>query len=149
MLLMLTLRAASATDAPVIRDLLATAALPVDDLESSEIDFVVAEQAGTVHGTVGVQALGNIGLLRSLAVSPAARTAGTGTALVDAIEAHAAARGIRRLVLLTETAAPFFMKRGYALADRATMPEALQDTAEFRSLCPSTATCLAKDLRHD
>jgi arsenate reductase (glutaredoxin) len=54
---------------------------------------------------------------------------------------------VRELILLTETAAPFFARLGYQPAARESMPPEVQATGEFASLCPSTAVCLAKPLR--
>jgi amino-acid N-acetyltransferase len=97
-----------------------------------------------LQGIVALQCAGNLGLLRSLAVDPAARSTGLGSDLVVALEKFAQTRGLTGLVLLTETAAPFFARLGYRQAERASMPPEVQATAEFRSLCPSTATCLSK-----
>lgn len=143
---MLTVRPAAPLDGHGIHGLLSAAALPVADLESSQVDFLVADADGALVGAVGLETAGTDGLLRSLVVSPRARAMGTGSALVEAIERRASQLGLSRMVLLTQTATVFFTKRGYAPANRATMPDALQATAEFRSLCPSSATCLAKDL---
>jgi amino-acid N-acetyltransferase len=68
--------------------------------------------------------------------------------LVDALEARARTLGIRTLYLLTTTAEGFFARRGYAPADRATVPDAILATEEFRGICPSTAACMAKPLVH-
>jgi amino-acid N-acetyltransferase len=54
--------------------------------------------------------------------------------------------GIRRLVLLTETAASFFERLGYAVIDRQSVGAAVKESAEFRSLCPASAVCMTKSL---
>ena len=92
------------------------------------------------------QARGDAGLLRSLAVAADRRGGGLATRLVDALEARARTLGIRTLYLLTTTAEAFFARRGYAPADRATVPDAILATEEFRGICPSTAACMAKPL---
>lgn len=142
-----TVRSAVPSDRAAIRNLLSAAALPVKDLDSSRIDFVVAEVDGAVVGAVGLEAFAPVGLLRSLVVTPDRRGTGFGAALLDAMEQHARGQGVCRLVLLTETAVPFFANQGYVLADRAAMPDVLQTTAGFRLLCPASAACLDKDLR--
>lgn len=147
----MNIRPATPQDEERIRDLLTQAHLPVLDLDQSALDqsrveFLVAEGVDGIAGAIGLQAFGNVGLLRSLVLSPSARGAGHGTALLGALESTARDHGVAELLLLTETATPFFSKHGYAIADRGNAPESIQDTAEFRTLCPATATCMSKRL---
>lgn len=143
---MIPIRPATAADHPALRALLAASSLPVEDIAVDTIDFLVAELDGALLGVVAVQACGDIGLLRSLTVDANGRGRGLGRALVECAEAHARARGLLRLVLLTETAAAFFSRRGYVPAERGDMPAQIQSTAQFRSLCPATASCWSKHL---
>lgn len=129
-----------------VRAMLASAALPVEDLDEADVRFIVAGDGIEAVGAVGVEIFGNFGLLRSLVVRPDARGSGVGGRLVDALEAHARASGLSQLVLLTLTAAPFFAKRGYAVIARETAPAAVQHSAEFRSICPASAICMTKHL---
>ncbi|HEY6434123.1 MAG TPA: GNAT family N-acetyltransferase [Acetobacteraceae bacterium] len=85
-------------------------------------------------------------LLRSLAVAPSHQRRGLGQALVARVESEAQAHGIERLLLLTETAQALFHKLGYAVIERSAVPEQLRQSAEFRSLCPASAVCMAKAL---
>lgn len=140
------IRPAASSDAADIRDLLTAAGLPTADLADSPVEFLIAEIDGTVVGAAGLESHARDGLLRSLVVAPLARGAGIGAALAEAIENLARSRGIVRLVLLTETAGAFFAARGYVPAQRTSMPAAIAATAEFRSLCPSSALCLSRDL---
>lgn len=146
LLLMPAIRAAAPSDGVVICDMLAAAGLPVADLTTSAVEFLVAETDGAVIGAVGLEPHAPSGLLRSLVVLPHARGLGIGVALVDALERHAQSRGLSRLVLLTETAGAFFARRGYVPVDRASMPAEILATAEFQSLCPASALCLSRDL---
>ena len=143
---MIPIRSATPADHASLRALLAASSLPVQDVELGAIDFLVAEQDGAVLGVVAVQACGDTGLLRSLAVDTNARGSGLGQALVERAEAHAHARGLVCLVLLTETAAAFFSRHGYVPAERGNMPAQIQSAAQFRSLCPATASCWTKPL---
>lgn len=143
---MIPIRPATAADHPALRALLAASSLPIEDIAVDTIDFLVAELDGALLGVVAVQACGDIGLLRSLTVDANGRGRGLGQALVERAEAHARARGLLRLVLLTETAAAFFSRRGYVPAERGDMPAQIQSTAQFRSLCPATASCWTKPL---
>lgn len=129
-----------------VRALLIDSKLPVADLDAAAIDFIVALDAERVIGAIGLEAYAPAGLLRSLAVRDDCRGSGVGAALVQALEAQARERGLRQLLLLTETAQPFFARRGYAVVERRLAPPALRDSAEFRSLCPASAVCMQKDL---
>lgn len=145
------LRPATSDDHAAIRGLLRDSSLPVEDLDTAAIDFIVACEGGALAGVVGVEAFEGAGLLRSLAVRGDQRGRGLGGRLVEAIEARAAARGLPQLVLLTETAATFFARRGYADIARGQAPVAVQSSTEFRSLCPASAVCMTRRLgsRHD
>ena len=140
------LRPSTTTDQTAIRGLLHGSRLPVDDLDTAAIDFIVATDATGLIGVVGLEPFGSAGLLRSLAVRDEHRGRGIGEHMVSAIEARAASLGLRQLVLLTETAAPFFAKRGYAAIARNQAPPAVQHSTEFRSICPASATCMIKSL---
>ena len=139
-------RVALPTEHAAVRELLTASELPVQDLDTAAVAFLVADDNGVLAGVVGVQAFGDVGLLRSLAVRPEYRRTGIGDRLVAAAEHHAQARGLHRLVLLTQTAADFFTKRGYRPIERAQAPTAVQASAEFQSLCPASAACLSKQL---
>ena len=134
------IRAARPDDWPAVEALLRACALPVDGAAEHLADFVVADVAGRVVAVAGIEAYGVDGLLRSVAVSPDARSAGLGSAIVDAAETQARARGMQRLHLLTTTAAPYFARRGFAVHDRAHAPAVLGASAEFRGACPASAT---------
>ncbi len=129
-----------------VRALLIEAALPVEDLDQSTVHFIVAADEGGAIGAIGLETFGTVGLLRSLVVHPDARGSGIGGLLVDALEAEARTSDLTQLVLLTQTAAPFFAGRGYASISRAAAPVAVHQSAEFRSICPASATCMTKHL---
>ncbi|MBW3572881.1 MAG: GNAT family N-acetyltransferase [Gemmatimonadetes bacterium] len=135
------------SDLDAIVRLLADAALPHHDLTPEHLrHFLVLRDADGISGAVGMEAAGDAGLLRSLAVSADRRGQGLASRLVDALEAYARAAGIRTLYLLTTTAEGFFARRGYARAERSAVPAAIAATAEFRAICPASAACMAKAL---
>jgi amino-acid N-acetyltransferase len=47
---------------------------------------------------------------------------------------------------LTLTAKTFFEQQGYRIIDRRSVPEDVQASEEFRSLCPASAICMVKKL---
>jgi amino-acid N-acetyltransferase len=137
----------SARDLPWLRCQLLAADLPAADLDGLLPDgLLVARLDGRPAGAVGLEAAGADGLLRSLVVAPDARGRGCGRALVAALERLAAGRGIRRLYLLTTTAADFFPRLGYRPTERGRVPPGIAATAEFRELCPAAAACMSRSL---
>ena len=98
-------------------------------------------------GVVGIEPLGDIALLRSLAVLPQWRGRAIAAHLVERCEAQARAQGIEALYLLTTSAADYFLRRAYVLVEREVVPAAIAGHAQFRSLCPASAKCLRKTLR--
>ena len=141
-----TIRPAGPADLPHIRSLLAANALPVEDLDTAAIDFLIAEDDGRLLGAVGLEVFDDAALLRSLVVDAAGRGTGLGGALVAAIEARAADAGARDHALLTPTAEPFFAHRGWPVGPRAAQPAGVQRSGEFRSICPASATAMVKPL---
>jgi len=138
------IRAAHAEEFAAIHALLELAGLPTGDLTTSNIEWLVALNEGKLRGVVGLEAFGSAGLLRSLAVQPSARGCGIASALVAELELRSRERGVRQLLLLTQTAEKFFRDRGYTLADRAAAPADVRDSAEFCSLCPASTVCMTK-----
>ena len=142
----LVLEPASAVDLGTISHLLEASDLPVADLEDHLRSFVLAKWQGEVVGAVGLENYGECGLLRSLCVRAERRSEGIGGALLLAIEATAFARGVRDLYLLTLSAAPYFENQQFVEVARDRVPAAIRGTAQFRTLCPASATCMRKRL---
>lgn len=136
--------AASPQDLIAVRVLLEGSGLPTSDLESARPDFAIIRESGQVIAAGALQRFGSCALLRSVAVAPHRRGAGLGRQVVHELERMARAAGISRLVLLTETAAAFFAREGYRVVERSSAPGQMQASEEFRSLCPSSATCMEK-----
>ena len=131
-----------------IRALLERSGLPTSDLESARPEFAVIRENGRVIAAGALQRFGSSALLRSVVVVPDHRARGLGQAVVSELEQMAKAAEIGRLVLLTQTAAEFFARCGYRVIERRAAPAEMQGSEEFRSLCPSSATCMAKSLPH-
>lgn len=129
-----------------MRALLVAAALPTEDFEDAPMRFWVARDGDSVVGAIGLERHGDVGLLRSLVVSPRIQRRGIGKDLVATVERAALAAGVDLIVLLTQTAEAFFRQLGYAVVDRAYVPDEIKHSAEFRSLCPASAVCMTKDM---
>ena len=50
--------------------------------------------------------------------------------------------GRRDAVYLTTTAEGYFARHGFGAIDRATVPPAIRSSAEFSTLCPTTAVVM-------
>jgi amino-acid N-acetyltransferase len=85
-------------------------------------------------------------LLRSIVVCEARRGEGLGKAVLSELERFATSQGVTRLHLLTQSAAGFFAANGYELLDRGEAPFAINQTAQFKHLCPASASYLRKTL---
>ena len=137
--------AASPADEPRIRQLLSSCGLPHEDITSEHLHhFWVLKEKRQVIGVIGLEVLRPLALLRSLAIDPLFRNRGLGSQLTQQAEKYADSLKIEALYLLTTTAEGFFAKRGYQKVLRETLPNQIQGTAEFRSLCPVTAVCMMK-----
>jgi len=101
---------------PAVLALLESAGLPTADLAGiAGLRTWVDESGDSISGVIALDAFGSEGLLRSLAVAPDYRGRGIGRVLVARLEADARAEGIRKLILLTQTAEPFFRSLGYEI----------------------------------
>lgn len=137
---------AEPADIPRLRALLASAGLPSEDVQHAEQEYILAFSGGELVGSVGLEKRADDTLLRSLAVVPAQRRHGLGGQLYERILARAVASGARDAYVLTTTAERFFASRGFERVERSSVPEALRMTAEFRSLCPTSAVCMRRSL---
>lgn len=134
-----TIDRATAADLGAVVALLQAAGLPVDDVAEHFASFLLARRAQTLVGCVGFERYGDVALLRSLCIAESHRGGGVGHALLERA-LHAA--GARDVYLLTTTAAGYFEQRGFEVLPRERVPLAIASTAEFRSLCPASATVM-------
>lgn len=154
------LRAARAGDWLAIESLLADAELPLAGAREHLGEFIVAE--GAAETLLGCAALERYpvapadqpegaanadaeasGLLRSLAVAPAARGLGLGASLVALLLAAARAERLADVTLLTTTAADYFPRFGFRQVTREAAPLAVRESVEFREACPDSAVVMS------
>ena len=144
---MFAIRTPRPDDLPALKTLLDSCGLPTSDLTEDHLKhFVILGQAGRVAGCIGMEVFGQDALLRSLAVDTMMRGEGYGSRLLQLMEERARDEGVHRLYLLTTSADNFFEHQGYERIDRAAVPEAIRNTAQFAGICPSSAACLFKSL---
>jgi amino-acid N-acetyltransferase len=138
---------AALTDEIKIKGFLERNDLLHQDITPSHCDnFLLLSDGSKLIGTVGLEIEGHCALLRSLAVEELYRKKGLASQLLYKIEQHAKSCNVNTLYLLTMTAEAFFTKRGYEKIGRNTAPPSVQETEEFKGLCPDTAVCMVKYL---
>ena len=143
---MIGLRAAGEEDLGVVRVLLEEAGLPTSDLAAAKPKFTVLRERGRIVAAGALQPFGSAALVRSVVVAGDRRGAGLGRIIVQELEKIAREARIGRLFLLTETAGEFFAHQGYRVIERIDVPQDVQGSEEFRSLCPASAVCMMKRL---
>lgn len=126
--------------------LLSAEKLPAADLPDPLENFVVTKLDEDVTGVIGLEVYGDYGLLRSLAVNKSFRNQGIANELLLHIEQLAAAKNLKAIYLLTETAPDYFMRKGYQKTIRENVPAVVQQSSEFSHVCPQSATVMFKEL---
>lgn len=137
----------AATD-PRLAKALRDAGLPTDDLGASPGRFSSYRTlGGTLVGYGGFELSGEDVLLRSLFVTEAARGKGIGRNIILLLMSRAYDAGARKAWLLTDSAAPFFARLGFAAAARETAPEVVRTSPQALSLCPASASLLTRRIQ--
>jgi amino-acid N-acetyltransferase len=142
----ITIRPADNDNKQAIVSMLASQKLPVEDLADHLNNFWIVEDKGKIIGVVGLELYSPFGLLRSLVVLPDYRNLGIGNVLVRAVEDQALKLKLKGIYLLTETAKPYFEKRGYVVVERDNVPNPVRQSSEFSHLCPVSAAVMQKKI---
>jgi UDP-N-acetylmuramate: L-alanyl-gamma-D-glutamyl-meso-diaminopimelate ligase len=104
-------------------------------------------QDAPLVGCVAVEAVGEVALLRMLAVAPERRGEGLGYVLVESATDRARAIGVRTLFLVTDGAQGYFgEKLGFEAVDRKDVDPAITTTAEYQLARSKAATWMRKEL---
>jgi N-acetylglutamate synthase-like GNAT family acetyltransferase len=140
-------REAVLADNGAIRSLLERVALPAESVGTNTTTFYVGTEDDKLVAVAGYEFYGKDALLRSVAIDPGLQKKGIGSKLVDFMLGVAKRRGIKRVVLLTDTAPKFFATKGFIVTERSTIQnEGLKRSSEFSYLCPSSSICMVLDL---
>ncbi|WP_291993242.1 arsenic resistance N-acetyltransferase ArsN2 [Candidatus Accumulibacter sp. ACC003] len=132
---------------PALLALLDECALPIADLETQHLPaFLVCRDDAGLIAAAALESCGGELLLRSLAVAPAYRRRGLAARLLEALEERARTMRREQVFLLTTSAQDFFAGHGFRPLARNAVPAAIAETAQFRRLCPASATCMVKNL---
>jgi putative acetyltransferase len=153
------LRPALPQDMPVLAEIFAASVqeLAIEDYgenqvaawaaQADDVDAFAERLSGQLtlvatldHSPVGFASMRDNSHIEMLYVHPAAARQGVGTALCDALEKLAAARGIKRVTVdASDTAVPLFQRRGYSAWRRNTVEvggEWLGNTTMQKDLAP-------------
>jgi amino-acid N-acetyltransferase len=139
---------ATEDDGPEIKQLLTDSDLHHEDITTAQLKHFLLGWDGSTKlvAVIGLEIKNHSALLRSLAVDADYRNRGIATRLVGKIEDYARSMEVDALYLLTMTAEAFFEKRGYQRIARDSAPAGIQETTEFRNLCPASAVCMVRYL---
>ena len=129
-------------DGPGIERLLLDRELPVSGAREHLDGFLVSSEGLAVRGCAAIERYGDVGLLRSVAVTGDAAGKGLGTELVKGCVERARQLGLRDLYLLTTSAAGFFPRFGFESIPRESLPPALGASEELRGACPASAVAM-------
>ena len=139
---MLRIRAAEAADLSRIETMLSDNGLPTDGVAENLATFLVAETGGQLAGAIGMELFGKSALLRSAVVAAGARANGVGGRLVTHLLERARELGVRDVYLLTETAEDYFPRFGFQRTERASIPDSVKHSVEFRTCCCASAAAM-------
>lgn len=141
-------RQARENDSAVIRLLLESQKLPTETVGTAITDFYLAMEDETIVGFAGFEYYNEDALLRSVAVPTSLQKKHIGSRFMDWMLTLAKQKGIKRTVLLTETASMFFGKKGFIAVDRSSINnESLKKSSQFCGGCCSSAACMMLELR--
>ncbi len=138
------LKKAASDVLPALQRFLTDMKLPVSDLPTDLSGFTLAFDGDELVGTAGMELLGNIGLLRSVAVAETHRSRHLGRQLFAAALDHARENGAQEVFLITDSAAGYFEKNGFQPVERSAAPVEIAGTAQFAGLCPASAVVMKR-----
>jgi amino-acid N-acetyltransferase len=127
---------------PDILALLDECGLPGEGLAPHLSTTLVARGGKQIVGSSALEMYEEFALLRSVAVKPSFRGRGLARRLTRAALDLARHHQVKAVYLLTETADTFFPKLGFKSIRRSDVPEKVQRSVEFTTLCPDTATVM-------
>ena len=120
--------------------------LPKEGLAPHLSTTLVARRGREIVGCSALEVYREFALLRSVAVKPSFRKRGLALKLTRAALDLAKYHHVTNVYLLTETASTFFSKLGFVHVPRSGVPEAIQASVEFTTLCPDTSTVMTMPL---
>lgn len=139
-------RDAKGSDIQKTIELLQASDLPSSDIDGKTQKIVVAECKEKLVAAGGIEKLGSLALIRSIAVRPEYRNNGIASSIYHLLEKYARDSSVEELYLITESAKAYFQKLGFLEKDRPAVPRPIRQTSQFTRLCPLSATVMFKTL---
>ena len=137
------IRPADPSDRAFVMQFLAESKLvPLDDDSQFGPQYSVATCGGEIVGVAGIELYGDDGLLRSVCLDPKCRSLRIGAALVEDRIDWARDKALRAIYLLTTTAPEYWLRFGFRKIARGDAPDALANSREWSSDCPSESIAL-------
>lgn len=141
-----TIQLLNSTEIKSIKKLLQSNGLPHSDLETAPLHFFGVKENNEIIATGALEIYGKYAVLRSVAIKLHFQNLGYGKQIVKFLEKKAGELGVQKLYLLTTTAESFFRKLKYHPVQRELCPDKIKSSTQFNNICPSTASCLFKNL---
>jgi amino-acid N-acetyltransferase len=142
-------QSATSGDVAAIQMLLADCHLPTEGVDRLTDNCLVAKVGSRLVGTVALEPYGQSALLRSLAVAPDYRGRALGRSLCARMVSHSRLLGVEELYLLTTDAERYFSALDFKRIERGEVPPQIRETSQFRSVCPTSAVCMTRDISHE
>ncbi len=146
---MIGIRKSREADYKTVTELLESASLPTAGVSDHFKHFFVAEHEREIVGVIGLEVYDDVALLRSAAVKSSEQNKGIGSQLCNALVENAKVLGVRRLILLTNTAEQYFARKGFNKIDEKSVTGPIRTSVEFTGACPSHAACMELVLRSE
>ncbi|MDR7078618.1 N-acetylglutamate synthase-like GNAT family acetyltransferase [Neobacillus niacini] len=131
------IRCANKEDLGSLREFLTRASLGTEGLTEETVEYflLLEDEDGTIKGTLGIEALAECGLLRSLVVSPGQAEKDI-VLLITQMMQLAKEKGMRSLFLATNkgVALPFFELLGFVMVGRDQLPAELYSLEHIRQV---------------
>lgn len=140
-------RKAQQADLTAIEVLLNAANLPYEDCYKHLSQFLVYEEDALIVGVGGVEIYDDVALLRSIVIDPKHRGQGLGQAIFLGLKGSILNSSVQSLYLLTNSADDYFKNLGFIPVIRDKVPLVIQQTEQFSSLCPDSATVMTLSLK--
>ena len=93
-------------------------------------NFIILEQKNIIIGVGGYEVLGEIVLIRSVAVAQEFRGKSIGVDIYNLLERKIKHTGIKEAYLLTESAMDYFKKLGFIIKERTSIPKDVMKTKQ-------------------
>lgn len=136
------IQTATPANFPALHELLAISDLTAAGVDPATGVYFVAIQQERLLGMIGIEVYGSASLVRSFAVSPAARKSGVGNALLQHALHYLKTSGLPEVFLLTNTAEDYFSRQGFTKIDRQEIPAVVLESSALGNSCPASSICM-------